>query len=137
MKNLAIVCCSVLLLSSCKKDNVSSPDTNTPPAAVDFRDALTGNYTGTKNNYSWSIANPANPYDTTYAWSFTIAKDTADSSIIADGVTFKLDSSLSFYEMPYPGQIKSFEFRNDSAIIYFRSGGLGGYSTTTVLGAKQ
>ncbi|MFM9056717.1 MAG: hypothetical protein ACKOQY_08550, partial [Bacteroidota bacterium] len=116
------------IFSACSTDDAPMPDTNNPPVSVDFRDVLIGNYSGTKNNYYWSM-NPANIYDTTYAWSFTIAKDTADSSIIADGVVFKLDSTLSFHEMTNPGQIKKFDFSNDSAIMFFRSGGLGGFSS--------
>ncbi|MFM9056839.1 MAG: hypothetical protein ACKOQY_09175, partial [Bacteroidota bacterium] len=62
---------------------------------------------------------------------------TADSSNMAEGVVFNRETTLSFHEMTKPGQIKKFEFRNDSAIMFFRSGGLGGFSSTTVLGARQ
>jgi hypothetical protein len=81
---------------------------------------------------------PPTSSDTTYAWSFTVVKDTTDSSIVADGYVFKIDSALRCYESQVPGPtIRSFDFRNDSAIIYFRSGGLGGYGTMTIKGLKQ
>lgn len=109
-----------------------------PITPTDFRDPIVGNYAGTKNNYLWIMGGPPTVSDTTYPWTFTIIKDTTDSSILADGYLFKLDTALSCYEIQFPGPtIRSFEFRNDSAIIFFRSGGLGGYSTTTIKGVKQ
>jgi hypothetical protein len=104
----------------------------------DFRDPIVGVYNGTKHNYSWSMGNPPSTFDTTFAFSFSVSKHPSSiDSIIVDGGTFPLDTSLSFYEMPYPGNIRSLDFRNDSCLIYFRSGGLGGYSLTEIKGLKQ
>jgi hypothetical protein len=104
----------------------------------DFRDPIVGNYAGTHHNYSWIMGNPPSTYDTTYAYSFTVSKHpTSTDSIIVDGGTFPLDTSLSFYEMPYPGNIRSVDFRNDSCLIFFRSGGLGGYAASEIKGLKQ
>lgn len=104
----------------------------------DFRDPLVGTYNGTKHNYSWSMGNPPSTFDTTFAFSFFVSKHPSSTdSIIVDGGTFPIDTSLSFYEMPYPGNIRSLDFRNDSCLIYFRSGGLGGYFVTEIKGLKQ
>lgn len=138
MKYMPVILLLLLFaFANCKKDNENTV-VKTPSVNSDFRDSLQGYYVGTKNNYSWSMGTPPNEYDTTYAWSFTILKDTSDSSIIADGILFKLDSTGSCYEVYYPGPtIKSFEFSNDTAILFFRSGGLGGYNTTTITGVRQ
>lgn len=138
MKNRLFLILFLSFFITCKKDEDSVPEdfgTNIP---ADFRDSIIGNYVGTKNNYFWMMGNPPNQGDTTYAWNFSIVKDTSDSSIIADGYLFKLDSALKCYELYVPGPvIRSFEFRNDSAILFFRSGGLGGYGTTTIKGLLQ
>jgi hypothetical protein len=84
------------------------------------------------------MGNPPSIFDTTFAYSFSVSKHPSSiDSIIVDGGTFPLDTSLSFYEMPYPGNIRSLDFRNDSCLIYFRSGGLGGYFITEIKGLKQ
>lgn len=139
MKNILIVLTLLFAFASCKKDKDDIPEVLpivNPPA--DFRDSILGNYVGTKNNYFWMMGAPPIQSDTTFAWNFTIVKDTSDSSIIADGYLFKLDSALQCYELQVPGPtIRSFTFRNDSAILFFRSGGLGGYGTTTIKGLLQ
>jgi len=138
MKQFLLATLLVVIFFGCKKDADNDSQVPGPTLPVDYRDALVGNYVGTKNNYSWMMGMPPIVNDTTYAWTFTIVKDTSDSSIIADGYLFKLDSTLSFYDMQVPGPtIRSFDFRNDSAIIYYRSGGLGGYGTMTIKGLKQ
>ena len=63
----------------------------------DFRDPVTGNYSGTKHNYSWIMGNPPTTSDTTFAYSFSVSKHpTSMDSIIVDGGTFPIDTSLSF-----------------------------------------
>ncbi|MFM8917168.1 MAG: hypothetical protein ACKOKB_01830 [Bacteroidota bacterium] len=116
-----------------EEDVLPTPD----PIPVDFRDELVGNYVGTKQQGSWSISNPI-PYDTTYTYSFSVQKhSSAPDSIIVDGRTYPLDTTLSYYYSPYPGNIDQLDFRNDSCFIYLRSGGLGGYSFTLRQGRKQ
>jgi hypothetical protein len=140
MKNSLFLIFFLAVFISCKKDKEDELGIENLGVIIsaDFRDSIVGNYIGTKNNYSWTMGMPPNQSDTTYAWTFTIVKDTSDSSIIADGYLFKLDSTLTCYEQQLPGPIiRSFIFRNDSAILYFRSGGLGGYSTTTIKGLLQ
>lgn len=137
MKTRFFVFLLLAVFITCKKaeDPLNGSQVIVP---LDFRDSLVGNYTGTKNNYSWLMGVPPTQSNTTYPWTFSIVKDTSDSSIIADGYLFKLDSALKCYESTLPGPtIRSFEFRNDSAIIFFRSGGLGGYGTITIKGLLQ
>ena len=130
----ALFVLALFYLVGCKKDDeVVNP--NTGP--VDFRDALVGNYVGTMQQGSWSISNPIS-YDTTYAYTFSVQKHTsAPDSIVVDGRTYPLDTTLSYYYSPYPGNIDQLDFRNDSCFIYLRSGGLGGYSFTLRQGRKQ
>lgn len=138
MKKLFLFAIIITTLFACKKEDNDDPQDPGPTTPVDYRDAVVGNYVGTKNNYTWMMGMPPNVFDTTYAWSFTVVKDTSDSSIIADGYLFKVDSNLYCYEIQVPGPtIRSFSFSNDTSIIYFRSGGLGGYGTTTITGVKQ
>jgi hypothetical protein len=138
MKKLFLSAIIITTLFACKKEDNDDPQDPGPTTPVDYRDAVVGNYVGTKNNYFWMMGMPPTSSDTTYAWSFTVVKDTTDSSIVADGYVFKIDSTLRCYESQVPGPtIRSFDFRNDSAIIYFRSGGLGGYGTMTIKGLKQ
>jgi len=131
----------IMLLVACSKEEeqvVGSDPLPPPPGPVqqDHRDAIVGDYVGYRQHESWSISSP-NGYDTTYAYTFRIEKDTADSSIIADGQLFRIDANYYFYASPYPGIIRSFEFRNDTATIYLRSGGLGGFSASTTVGVRQ
>ncbi|MFM7079274.1 MAG: hypothetical protein ACKOYC_05740, partial [Bacteroidota bacterium] len=78
--------------SGCGKDDGDEPAPT--PVPTDFRDALVGNYVGTKQQGSWSMSNPI-PYDTTYAYSFSVQKhSSAPDSIIVDGHTYPLDSTL-------------------------------------------
>jgi hypothetical protein len=138
MKNRLILVLFLSVFITCKKAEDPVPEDPGIVTPADFRDSIIGNYVGTKHINSWIMGNPPTQGNTTYAWNFSIVKDTSDSSIIADGYLFKLDSTLQCYELFVPGPIiRSFEFRNDSAILYFRSGGLGGYSTTTIKGLKQ
>jgi hypothetical protein len=138
MKNSLFLILILAVFITCKKDEDPTPDVLVVVIPADFRDSIVGSYVGTKNNYFWMMGLPPTQNDTTYAWTFTIVKDTSDSSIIADGYLFKLDSALSCYEQQFPGPtIRSFIFRNDSAILFFRSGGLGGYGTTTIKGLLQ
>lgn len=107
------------------------------PSPTDFRDPLVGLYLGTKQVGSWNMSNPIT-YDTTYAYSFSVAKHpSAADSIIVDGRTYSIDTTLIYYYSPYPGNIDQLDFRNDSCFIYLRSGGLGGYSFTHRQGKKQ
>lgn len=107
------------------------------PSPTDFRDPLVGLYLGTKQVGSWNMSNPI-IYDTTYAYSFSVAKHpSAADSIIVDGRTYSIDTTLIYYYSPYPGNIDQLDFRNDSCFIYLRSGGLGGYSFTHRQGRKQ
>lgn len=118
----------------CSQDDDGVP---VPSAPADFRDPLIGTYVGTKQQGSWSISNPVG-YDTTYAYSFVVEKhSTATDSIIVDGRTYPMDTTLSYYYSPYPGNIDQLDFRYDSCFIYLRSGGLGGYSFTLRQGRKQ
>jgi hypothetical protein len=129
----------ILLVACSKEEQVTGSDPLPPPPVPvqqDHRDAVVGDYVGYRQHESWSISSP-NGYDTTYAYTFTIEKDTADSSIIADGQLFRIDANYNFYASPYPGIIRSFEFRNDTATIYLRSGGLGGSSASTTVGVRQ
>ncbi|MFN8154585.1 MAG: hypothetical protein U0Y08_09865 [Bacteroidia bacterium] len=137
MKRLLFFSFLLSAFYACKKEE--HEETLTPVTPVDYRDAVVGNYIGTKNNHTWIMGMPPNEFDTTYAWTFTIIKDsTSDSTIIADGYSFKVDSNLYFTEGLLPGpNTRTFSFSNDTAIIYFRSGGLGGYSSTTITGIKQ
>ncbi|MFN5355938.1 MAG: hypothetical protein ACK5CT_04925 [Bacteroidota bacterium] len=124
------------ILSGCSTDD----DTPVPmhdPSHTDYRDPVIGLYTGTRNQYSWAQGNPPVIFDSTWAYSFSVVKDTAYNRVIADGEVFTLDSNLSFYEMPTPGFIRSFSFSNDSVTLFFRSSGLGGYGSTTITGLKQ
>jgi hypothetical protein len=129
----------ILLVACGKEEQPPGPEPLPPPPAPaqqDYRDAIVGDYVGYRHFASWSMSSP-NGYDTTYARSFSIEKDTADSSIIADGQLFRVDANLHFYESPYPGVVRSFAFSNDTATIFLRSGGLGGYSATTTVGVRQ
>lgn len=140
MKNRLFLIFFLAVFISCKEDKEDELVIENLGVIIsaDFRDSIEGNYVGTKNNYSWMMGLPPTQNDTTYAWTFTIVKDTSDSSIIADGYLFKLDSTLTCYDQQLPGPIiRSFIFRNDSAILYFRSGGLGGYSSMTIKGVLQ
>lgn len=104
----------------------------------DYQDPLIGTYHGTRHHYSWMMGSPPTTYDTIYPYSFTVSKHpTSLDSIIVNGGTFPIDTSLSFFSMPYPGNITSLDFRNDSCLIYFRSGGLGGYFVTDIKGLRQ
>jgi hypothetical protein len=137
MKRLLLSSLLIASFFACKKDD--KDEAPSPATPVDYRDVVVGNYVGTKNNYLWMMGMPPIVSDTTYAWTFSIAKDsTSDSTIIADGYLFKVDSNLHCYEVYAPGpSIRSFNLSNDTATIYFRSGGLGGYGTTTIIGVKQ
>ena len=105
---------------------------------VDFQESLVGLYSGTRHHYSWMMGNPPTSHDTTYPYSFTVSNHPWSlDSIIVDGGTFPIDTSLSYYSMPYPGNIRSLDFRNDSCLIYFRSGGLGGFSIVQIKGLRQ
>jgi hypothetical protein len=115
---------------------IASVDRNITARFLDFRQQLYGQYVGTRNNYSWSMSNPSG-FDTTFAYSFTVNPHPSLDSIFVDGSAFPIDTSGYFYEMPYPGQIRSLEFIGDTCKIYYRSGGLGGYSTTNCIGVKQ
>lgn len=138
MKQLLSTLLCFLIIFSCKKEDGKELQENTPITPADFRAIAEGTYIGTKNNYSWIMGSPPIVSDTTYPWTFTIVRDTSDSSLIADNYLFKVDANLHCYEVMTPGPvIRSFDFRNDSAIIYFRSGGLGGYGTVTIIGVKQ
>lgn len=132
---VVIVSSSVLFgFNACSQDDDSLPS---PSGPSDFRDPLIGTYVGTKQQGSWSISNPIG-FDTTYAYSFIVEKHgSALDSIIVDGRTYPIDTSLSYYYSPYPGNIDELDFRNDSCFIYLRSGGLGGYSFTLRKGKKQ
>lgn len=138
MKKFLLFSLLIATFFACKKEDNDEAQP-TPAAPVDYRDVVVGNYVGTKNNYFWMMGMPPTSSDTTYAWSFAITKDTtSDSTIIADGYLFKVDSNLYCYEVQTPGPtIRSFSLNNDTARIYFRSGGLGGYGTTTIIGIKQ
>lgn len=120
-------------LISCSQEEDAIPN----PIPFDFRDALVGNYVGTKQLYSWNMSNPI-AYDTTFAYSFLVSKHpTAADSIIVDNRVYPIDTSLSYYYSNYPGNIDQMDFKNDSCIIYLRSGGLGGYSYSYRKGKKQ
>ncbi|MFM7218426.1 MAG: InlB B-repeat-containing protein [Bacteroidota bacterium] len=103
---------------------------------ADYRQSLYGNYSGTRNNVFWMMNNPSS-YDTTFAYAFTVSPHPSPDSIIVDNMVFPIDTTLYFYEMPYPGQIRSLEFVSDSCKVYFRSGGLGGFSSSNILGARN
>lgn len=127
-----------ILLLSVGLAGCASDDTPTPnPATGDYRDPVIGVFIGTRNQYSWAMGNPPLTFDSTWAYSFSVVKDTVFNSVIANGEVFTLDSNLSYYESPSPGQVRSFSFSNDTVTLYSRSGGLGGYSTTTIIGLKQ
>ena len=100
----------------------------------DYRDPLCGVYQGTRQNVFWTMNGGG--HDTTYAYQFDVVKLSSPDSIMADGISVKLDSVNQYYSMPYPGQITSVSFRNDSCLIFLRSGGLGGYSSSNRNGKK-
>lgn len=138
MKKSLLLILFTAVLFACKKDNQPESVALGVSIPADYRDSIVGNYAGTKRNYLYMMGFPLTQSDTTYPWIFTVVKDTSDSSVIADGGIFKLDTALACYEEQLPGPlIRSIIFRNDSAILYFRSGGLGGYGTTTISGKLQ
>jgi hypothetical protein len=136
MSNRIVVALSfviVFLVTGCGKDD----EQMLTPVPVDFRDALVGNYVGTQQQYFWTMSNPI-AFDTTYAYSFSVSKHpTSADSIIVDNRVYPIDTSLSYYYSNYPGNIDQMDFRNDSCLIYQRSGGLGGFSYTYRKGKKQ
>lgn len=144
MKKILILTALVATFFACEKEEKQAPVIPDPIVTpTDYRESVVGNYIGTKNDYSWMMPMPPNtsPHisDTTYAWSFSIVMDTtSDSTIIADSYLFKVDSNLTCMELQMPGPtIREFTFSHDTARIFLRSGGHGGYWTKTIIGIKQ
>ncbi|MFM9028078.1 MAG: InlB B-repeat-containing protein [Bacteroidota bacterium] len=115
---------------------LAGPDRQLTAVFEDYRERLLGAYSGTRNNYSWIMSNPI-AYDTTFAYSFTVESHPSVDSIRVDNRVFPFDTTLKYYSMPYPGQITSLEFIGDTCKMYFRSGGLGGFGSTTITGLKN
>jgi hypothetical protein len=131
MRYVYCILSTLVLLAACAEDG------DAPTPASDYRDPVIGQYNGTYNQYTWMMGSPAFIFDSTWAYSFSVLKDSSPDKVIANGALYTLDSNLSFYESPSPGQVRSFSFSNDTVTLYSRSGGLGGFSSTTITGKKQ
>lgn len=132
-------------------DSIAGPDTSESAPGVqiteddlssvpfDFRDRITGIYTGDKRVYSYVMGGPPIISDTTYAYSFSISADPANpKAVLFNGQSYPLDKrwTYSVFSVPGPSSVKLY-FINDSA--YFRSGwgSLGGNGFTYIRGRKQ
>jgi hypothetical protein len=139
-KLLTVASLLALSVVSCKNDvaEVEKPISIGNDIVVDFRDAIIGNYEGTERDYSYLMASPPNISDTTFAKTLVVTKALDSASVTISAADYVLDSSLTYYVMSVPGPtIAEVKFRNDSCLMYFRNGGLGGYQERTIKTKRQ
>ena len=119
-----LILLSILLFSSCKKEN------------IDYRDSFIGNYRCHETGSTWSLDTIYARYDTIVEIDIT---KSGDSSINILDVTVKINAAgiieAGLYSVPNYHGFGGY-FKNDSIFLDTFRGGLGGGTTLNYKGKK-